>query len=134
MVQAVICQSVHDHEHHNFGFWTLSGLKTETFVGTVGFRFLPDGKQIEILYSLEPEVWGQGLACEAAQSVMEYAFDHLGFSEILAGTDAPNVRSLAVIARLGMTPTVTPSGVDPVFPYFSMTRDQFLRNRATSVG
>jgi RimJ/RimL family protein N-acetyltransferase len=47
--------------------------------------------------------WGHGYATEAAQAVVAFGFEALALPEILAVTTASNVRSQAVMRRLGMT-------------------------------
>ena len=56
----------------------------------------------EILFALHPEVWGRGLATSMSRAVMSQAFQCEGCESILAGADAPNGRSFAVMDRLGM--------------------------------
>ena len=70
-------------------------------VGFVGFRHFWDPPELELVYGLHPSVWGRGLAVEAGRAAMSYAFDELGFGEVLAATDAPNTASIAVLERLG---------------------------------
>nr|WP_243707240.1 GNAT family N-acetyltransferase [Micromonospora sp. KC606] len=45
----------------------------------------------------------RGYATEAALTVLAHGFDTLGLSEILAVTTATNLRSQAVMRRIGMT-------------------------------
>ena len=55
---------------------------------------------MELLYSLDPDVWGRGLATEAARAVLDHA-QYIG--RVVAYTDPGNVASERVAARLGMT-------------------------------
>lgn len=57
----------------------------------------------ELLYGLLPAWWGHGLATEAARAALEYAFRTGRFARIVAATDPPNVASVRVMERLGMT-------------------------------
>ena len=56
----------------------------------VGWRFLP-------------ETWGQGYATEGARAAVDFAFESLGFSELVAMTATTNLRSQRVMQKLGMT-------------------------------
>jgi RimJ/RimL family protein N-acetyltransferase len=58
---------------------------------------------IEIGWRLARSVWGHGYASEAARAVLDHAFTERGLSEIVAITVAPNLRSQAVMLRIGMT-------------------------------
>ena len=57
---------------------------------------------VEVLWRLDPEYWGQGIATEGARAVTEYGFQKLGLPEIVAFTVPANVRSRRVMERLGM--------------------------------
>jgi hypothetical protein len=46
--------------------------------------------------------WGHGYATEAATGWLDHAFGPLGLPRVISITDRPNLRSLAVMRRLGM--------------------------------
>ena len=65
-------------EGHRFKFfWSIrwrnpmAGERTE-MIGWILFRPSEDGKSVEIGYWLLPEVWGKGVASEAARTVIEH--------------------------------------------------------------
>lgn len=92
---------------HGFGFWAAERKADSRLVGMVGLAVvkaeaLPVGPAIEMAWRLIPEVWGQGLATEAAGAVLDWAFAHLPDDEIVAFTAATNLRSQAVMRRIGM--------------------------------
>ena len=62
----------------------------------------PLGPHAEIGWRLARAAWGKGYATEAARAVLEDAFARLGIREVLAYTAADNVRSQAVMGRIGM--------------------------------
>lgn len=47
--------------------------------------------------------WGQGYATEAATAALDAAFGPLGLTEVVSFTSVANLRSQAVMRRLGMT-------------------------------
>ena len=55
-----------------------------------------------LFYAISPTHQGQGYATEAAQALVEYAFQHLLLKRILATTEYENVASLGVMRKLGM--------------------------------
>jgi RimJ/RimL family protein N-acetyltransferase len=74
------------------------------FVGMCGLhhqRAYPD--DLEIAWRLAHRYWGHGYATEAATAWLDYAFDVLEVPRVISITDRPNLRSLAVMRRLGMT-------------------------------
>lgn len=48
--------------------------------------------------------WGQGFATEAARGALCIGFERLGLPEIVSFTSLGNIRSRAVMERLGMRP------------------------------
>jgi RimJ/RimL family protein N-acetyltransferase len=62
----------------------------------------PLGPHAEIGWRLVRAAWGLGYATEAARAVLADAFGRLALHEVLAYTAADNVRSQAVMARLGL--------------------------------
>ena len=76
------------------------------FVGYAGIMPGPPnhplGPHVEIGWRLARAVWGKGYATEAAGAVLRDAFERLGLAEIVSYTAADNVRSQAVMERLGM--------------------------------
>jgi RimJ/RimL family protein N-acetyltransferase len=59
--------------------------------------------EVGLFWALFPEHWGKGYATEAARAMVSYAFDELELARIVATTEHDNVRSIAVMKRLGMT-------------------------------
>ena len=55
----------------------------------------------ELGYRLLQKYWGQGLACEAADRVLKYAFRELQLSKVHAFIEPANQRSAALIHKLG---------------------------------
>lgn len=85
-----------------YGLWCLLPRDDERLVGIAGLLATAGAREPQLLYALAPPYWGRGLATEAAEAVADYAFDELGFAELLASTDPPNVASIRVMERLGM--------------------------------
>ena len=129
--EAVVRSSLTSFQEHRFGFWVLTIPNEETVIGFCGLRFFDDPPEVEILYGLDPTHWGKGLATEAAQAILRYGFEQLGLTQIWGGTDAPNVASIRVLERLGMTYQKTVSMPLGEGPYYSLTRAAF-RNSSGS--
>lgn len=90
-----------------WGLWALERRDTGAFVGFTGLSvprfeaaFTPC---VEVGWRLARPAWGQGLAAEAARAALEVAFAQVGLEEVVSFTTRRNVRSRAVMARLGMT-------------------------------
>ncbi len=91
---------------HGFGLWALEIPGIAEFAGFVGLSvprfeasFTPC---VEVGWRLGVEHWGYGYATEAAHAVLGYGFGPLGLSEIVSFTATQNLRSQAVMQRIGM--------------------------------
>lgn len=92
-----------EHWHqHGFGPWVVIDKADQRLIGHCGLRYWPDTTDVEVLYALEPRVWGRGLATEAASAATAVAFDRLGLARLIAGAVAGNHASIAVLHKLGM--------------------------------
>ncbi|WP_201591722.1 GNAT family N-acetyltransferase [Psychrobacter fozii] len=92
-----------------WGFWAVSLKETDTFIGMVGLNeahadmsFAP---AVEIAWRLHKDYWGQGYATEAARASLNFAFDTLGFDEVVAFTAVINEHSQLIMQRIGMSNT-----------------------------
>ena len=95
------------YEDHGFSRWVVERKADGAFVGYVGMMRANPGwplpSAIEIGWRLIRPAWGFGYATEAARAAIADGFERLGFDEILACTSAVNLRSQAVMMRVGMT-------------------------------
>ena len=91
-------------ENHGIGFWVLHvPPEDQRIAGFCGFRLTDNGPEIELMYGLRGNYWGQGLATEACAAALEYLWRSTKYQRVYARTDPPNRRSVKVIERLGMT-------------------------------
>jgi ribosomal-protein-alanine N-acetyltransferase len=58
---------------------------------------------VEVGWRLAVEAWGHGYATEAARAALAFGFEERGLDEIVSFTTPANVRSRAVMERIGMT-------------------------------
>lgn len=125
-VRGIIRQSIDDFEAHGFGFFSLDLKVTEPkIVGFCGFRRFEDGRQIELVFGILPEYWGEGFVTEAAREVLRYGFEEAGITRIIAAADTPNQRSVRLLMRLGMSFEARREwhGLDTVF--YALTATEF---------
>lgn len=88
---------------HIQGFAMFSVLEKATgaWVGRVG-PWQPDGwPGPEVGYTIVRAAWGKGYAPEAAAASMDWAFDHLGWTEVIHTIDPENTPSQQVAIKLG---------------------------------
>jgi ribosomal-protein-alanine N-acetyltransferase len=102
-VREQIAWSQHAFAENGLGHFTLRLAEDrERVCGFAGLRPFGEPPRVELLYGMEPGLWGRGLASEAARAVLGYGFERLGLDEIFAGADPPNAASFRVMQRLGM--------------------------------
>lgn len=59
-------------------------------------------KEVEIGWAIREEYWGHGYATEIGRAGLGFAFSTLHVDRVVAFTEVHNLRSRAVMARLGM--------------------------------
>jgi len=88
---------------NGFGWFGIVERDTGRLVGVQVLRPFTDLPHIDLGWRLHPDVWGRGYATESARGAIAYAFGTLRLDELAATTLPDNVRSRAVMERLGMT-------------------------------
>ena len=88
------------------GLWAVCR-RDGTVTGSLLLKPIPDSataveRDIEIGWHFHPDHWGHGYATEAAQVVLDHAFES-GLERVVAVTNPANTASQAVCLRLGMT-------------------------------
>ena len=116
------------YESEGWGFLAIERRTDGAFLGAGGFsreQWYPD--DLEIGWRLAREYWGHGYATEAASSWLEYGFTTLDLPRVIAVTDTPNTRSIAVMRRLGMTfdhtATLEDDGIEFEATIYSLTAE-----------
>jgi RimJ/RimL family protein N-acetyltransferase len=91
---------------NGWGLWATEFRESGELIGSVGLavpsfetHFTPC---LEIMWRLRRASWGLGLATEAARECLRFAFEQLALPEVVSFTVPANVRSRAVMERLGM--------------------------------
>lgn len=97
----------HMNGHPRFpelGLWATIHKETGTFIGRCGL--LPwaiDGQnEVEVAYTISRRYWGQGLATEAAQAILQYGFEKLDLTRLICLIDEENIASQKVATKMGM--------------------------------
>ncbi|WP_332772876.1 GNAT family N-acetyltransferase [Phenylobacterium sp.] len=114
-------------DEHGWGLWAAERKADARVVGFIGLATvkadaLPVGPAVEMGWRLIPDAWGGGLATEGARAALDWGFGHIDTPEIIAFTAATNLKSQAVMARIGMV-------ADPVrdFDHPRLAEDHPLR-------
>jgi RimJ/RimL family protein N-acetyltransferase len=92
---------------YGYGWWVVEVRGGARFAGVICLQDVPFDAPFtparEIGWRFAREHWGKGYATEGARAALDFAFDELGWNEIMAFTAASNFRSQRVMQRLNMT-------------------------------
>jgi len=119
-------------DERGFGFWAVEVRGTGEFIGFTGLDQVDEGMPftgIEIGWRLARSAWGHGYATEAALAGLAFGFQVLALPEILAVTTAGNLRSQAVMRRIGMIRDPAEDFDDPTEPEGPLRRNVLYRIR-----
>ncbi|HYM17420.1 MAG TPA: GNAT family N-acetyltransferase [Micropepsaceae bacterium] len=93
-------------EQRGVGWWAVELVDGSCFIGCVGLLArpveFPFSPCVEIGWRLARAHWGKGYATEAARTALAFGFGARGLEEIVSFTVPANVRSRAVMEKLGM--------------------------------
>jgi ribosomal-protein-alanine N-acetyltransferase len=100
---AISCEKAWNDE--GVSKWIAYDRLDSALVGRGGLsRAMVDGElRVEVGWTLRGALRGRGLATEIGRASLDFAFDELDAQEVVAFTETANVRSRAVMERLGMT-------------------------------
>lgn len=83
--------------------WTVFLKDSKEFIGIVFLDTYHDGINTEIGYQFLPKFWGRGLASEVIEEVLNYGFNFLSLTTIVAETQSRNKASCGLLKKVGMT-------------------------------
>lgn len=93
------------------GAWTIRGFSmfsviekaSGRWVGRLGPWQPEEWPGTEVGWGISRDAWGRGYATEGAIAAIDWAFDVLGWNEVIHTIDADNASSQAVARKLGST-------------------------------
>lgn len=95
-----------DIRERGWGVWAVELKESHSFIGFVGLNPQPEqfvfSPCVEISWRLDKAYWHKGLAREAAEACLSYAFNVLGLKEVVSFTSKLNIPSEELMKRLGM--------------------------------
>ncbi|MEO0343824.1 MAG: GNAT family N-acetyltransferase [Pseudomonadota bacterium] len=98
---------------HGFGMFTVTAKGDDTTLGMVGPWYPADWPETEIGWLMFEGAEGKGFAFEAAQAAISYAWQDLGWTEMVSYIDPANERSYRLAERLGAVRDPDAKRVDP---------------------
>ena len=116
------------------GFSMFSVIEKESgrWVGRIG-PWQPEGwPGTEVGWGLARESWGKGYATEAATACIDWAFDELGWDEVIHTIETANVNSAKVAERLGsriLRQAVLPAPLNLPVDVWGQSRAEWMGRR-----
>lgn len=104
MMRGWIERSQQRYRDHGYGLWALVLKQTGEVVGDCGLvrQEVGDRHEIEIGYHVRRDLWGRGLATEAARACRDYGFQQLGAGRLISLIHPANIASRRVAEKNGM--------------------------------
>jgi ribosomal-protein-alanine N-acetyltransferase len=99
-----VVRMIETHEQERCCIYPVLMKESDRIIGHCGLNHLERGPEIEIAYLFDEQHWGKGFATEIAGAVLESAFEAMGLERVVAVAFPENVRSIAVMHRIGMKP------------------------------
>ncbi len=87
-----------------YGLWLFFERGQDSVGGFAGLLRSP-AREASLMFGTRPDLWGRGYAVQAASAVLTFAFEELGLTRVVADVDEPNVASIRVLEKLGMSRT-----------------------------
>jgi len=84
-----------------FGMFSVIEKSSGQWIGRMGPWFPEGWPGREVGWGLARHAWGKGYAIEGAASCMDFAFDQLGWDEVIHSIDPANQSSKALAQKLG---------------------------------
>ncbi len=100
--QEVLSVNLQHFQQDKWGLWKIQPKGGQEIMGFVGLWNFFEEPQPQLLYAILEKYAGQGFATEAAQRIVQYAFEDLNFSYLLAAMDEPHKISQKLAQRIGM--------------------------------
>ena len=100
-------QSIHSAiahwEQHGYGGWAFRHKADGRFVGYCGLKqvVVSGNNEVELLYAVMSDFWGQGLATEMANAVLMIAEEQLDLTDVVSYTLPTNRASQRVMEKVG---------------------------------
>ncbi|WP_212006523.1 GNAT family N-acetyltransferase [Chitinophaga sp. HK235] len=101
LTQKWIAISIENYDSKGFGMSAVIHKSNNRFIGYCGIVFSKAINDYELIYAIEKEYWGKGLATEVAAKMVQYGFEKLKFKTIYASIDPANIASKKILLKIG---------------------------------
>ena len=104
-VEAWVVRNLDRYAKDGYGLWAMILKSTSEVVGDCGLTTQNVGglREIEIGYHIRRDLWGRGLASEAARACRDFGFAHLPADRLISLIRPENLPSRRVAEKNGMS-------------------------------
>ena len=120
----IIEKSIELHREEAAGLWAVERKGKPGLVGFGGYWYFGEPPQLQILFGLQPEHWGMGLATDLASCLIQYGFGTLRLRRVIGATDRANVSSQRVMEKAGMRFVERVRNRDSDLMYYAIDRPE----------
>ncbi len=92
-----------DYTKHGFGRFVVIHKADDRFIGFSSLKFVDEFDEVDLGYRFVQAYWGQGIATEAGWASLDFGFNQLKLSRIIAVALEENQGSINVMDKLGFT-------------------------------
>jgi [ribosomal protein S5]-alanine N-acetyltransferase len=119
----VVLSLIQQYEAKRIGRFVVIDLLTGEKLGWCGLKWHDDKQVSDLGYRFFRHHWGKGYASEASRACLQYGFEELNYSRVIAHADLENIASVRVLEKLGFInlDLVTNEG----FYTFELTRESY---------
>lgn len=90
-----------EHALRGYSKWKVC-LQDGTFAGRAGLSWWEPTAEVELGFVFRRELWGVGLAVEAARALCDWGFSNLQIDHLIGFTHPENLSAQRVMLRVGM--------------------------------
>jgi RimJ/RimL family protein N-acetyltransferase len=102
-VAATLAGYIEHWRVEGFGMFAVSERRTGRFVGEIGLWRRDDGRGVACRVALMPGRAGGGIATEAGEAMLRFAFETAALPHVVAMSQGPNLVAQRSLQKLGMT-------------------------------
>lgn len=122
-----ITDSLFNFEQYGYGLWLIFLRETHQVGGFAGC-LSSEEKVPQLIYGIEPNLWGKGYATEASAVILHYVLAELAYPTVKADVDEPNLASIQILKKLGMQQTKRTVIQGYPLLYFEVKAQNFKRH------
>jgi RimJ/RimL family protein N-acetyltransferase len=88
-------------QDRGYGLWTVVEKASGRIIGTVGLQKWQGWPDAELAWIIHRDWWSQGIASEAAQAALAWAWQHTSLDHVISIINADDTRSMKVATKVG---------------------------------